>query len=322
MEILIRPQKDSDDYQAICDLWNSRYPEDQYSVTEGQHYDEDSRKPPCKFERLLAFVDDKLVGAATARQFSGQYHPQKFNINIHVDEAFEKQGIATMLYQELIVCLREEDVISVRTNVREDLGHAVRLAEQEGFETTKKDFLSVINPQKHDFSVYHETISNLEAQGITIKSLKDIGLDEANCKKAWKCYSEVRMDVPRSESATQMSYESFRTHFLDGPDCLPEALFVACADREFIGVTNFWKSETTKDLYTGLTGVKQDYRGRRVATVLKARAMLFAQTYGSEAVYTENDTNNIEMLKVNENFGFEKKLVWLSMVKKFVTQDK
>ncbi len=316
LEVLIRTQKEEDDYQAICDLWNARYPEEQYSVTEGKHYDEESRKPPCKFERLLAFVDKKLVGAATARQFSGQYHPQKFFINIHVDEAFEQQGIGTMLYRELMILLREEGVISVRAHVREDLTHAVQFAVREGFETTKKDFMLLINVQEHDFSTYHAVIQKLEAEGIVVKSLADIGLDEENCQKAWQCYSEVRMDVPRGEAATQMSYESFRAHFLDGPDCLPEALFVAINQASFIGVTNLWKSETNKDLYTGLTGVKQGYRGRGVATALKAKAMLFAQVYGSEAVYTDNDTNNVEMLKVNEKFGFEKKTVWLSMLKK------
>jgi len=54
-----------------------------------------------------------------------------------------------------------------------------------------------------------------------------------------------------------------------------------------------------------------------VATALKARAMLFAQDYGSEAVYTDNDTNNVEMLKVNEKFGFEQILVWLGLAKEF-----
>jgi len=317
MEFSIRTQTESDDYNAIAELWNSRNPEDRYSATEFEHIDDDMRKAPCKFERYLAFSGDKLVGFATAKQFSGQYHPQKFAIDLHVDVDFEKQGIGTALYEKLVDYLKLQDAISVRTGVRENLEHAVAMAEKHGFKTTKKDFQLKINPQQHDFSGFAEVIPKLAAEGILIKSLAELGVSEENRKKVWQAYSDIRMDVPRSEPATQMSYESFSTHFLDGPDCSPDSLFIAVDDSDYIGVTNMWQSETSSDLYTGLTGVKQGYRGRGVATALKARAMLFAQDYGSEAVYTDNDTNNVEMLKVNEKFGFEQILVWLGLVKEF-----
>ncbi len=312
----IRTQTPVDDYEAIAELWNSRNPEDRFSANEFKDHDAELQKLPCKFERFLAFSENKLVGFATSKQYSGQYHPQKFVIDLHVDEAYEQQGVGTALYEKLAAYHKLENAISIRVSVRENLSYAVAMAEKNGFEITKKDYQLKINPQQHDFSSFAKLIPELEAQGIVIKSLTDLGLTEEVRKTVWQWFSKIRMDVPRSEPATQMSYESFSTHFLNSSYCLPEAFYLAMDGEGYVGVATMWKSETSKDLYTGLIAVKSAYRGRKIATALKLKAMLFAQDYGSEAVYTDNDTNNVEMLKVNKKFGFEQLLVWLSMVKK------
>lgn len=51
-----------------------------------------------------------------------------------------------------------------------------------------------------------------------------------------------------------------------------------------IGLTHFWKNDTTQDLDTGLTGVQRAYRGKRIATALKLAALRYAKETGAAKV--------------------------------------
>ena len=82
-----------------------------------------------------------------------------------------------------------------------------------------------------------------------------------------------------------------------------------------VGMAMFWRSESTKDLFTGLTAVAREYRGKGLATALKLKALRFAKQYGAQKVFTDNDSRNVEMIAINEKLGFEQLPAWISLRK-------
>ena len=79
---MIRPIT-AQDYEQIAPLWNSVYPNDNYTPKEFAYMDS-VFEPPCKFQRFVMEEAGEIVGAANYAQFIGQYHPQKFMTNVFV----------------------------------------------------------------------------------------------------------------------------------------------------------------------------------------------------------------------------------------------
>ncbi len=52
------------------------------------------------------------------------------------------------------------------------------------------------------------------------------------------------------------------------------------------------------------TGVKRAWRGRGVATALKATQIAWAKDAGYSRLETSNDTRNEPILRLNESFGY------------------
>ncbi len=150
---------------------------------------------------------------------------------------------------------------------------------------------------------------------IAIKALADFEDQDAIAKAFFECFNEVRQDVPRSEPATPLTWAYFKKSMLDAPDFYPEGTFLALDQEEIVGLTQLWKGESSADLYTGLTAVKRKARGKGIASALKARALRFAKETKATKVFTDNDTNNVEMIAINDKLGFKKLPAWLSMKK-------
>ena len=305
----IRPE----DYAAVARIWNEVYPSDSYTAEEFARLDA-MFEPPQRFARFVAEVEGEVVGSSNYAQFAGMYHPQKFMTNVFVDPEFERQGIGGALYTFLLEQLAPFDPISLRAKVRENLPHAIAFAEQRGFQEDKRDWEAVLDVSAFDPEAFAGLEAKLASQGIVLMTFLEYGITPDSEQAFHEFFSEVRLDIPRSEPATPLTFQNFRTMMFDAPDYFAEGVFFAIEDNDIIGMTMFWKSEGTPKLFTGLTAVRRPYRGQGIATALKVRALTYAQERGVPEVYTDNDTRNIEMITVNDKLGFRRLPAWLGMV--------
>lgn len=312
--MIIRRVKDGD-YEELTPIWNKVFPNDRYSAKELKYLDE-SIEEPCQFLRLVA-EDKSLLGSASYYQHAGMYHPKKFFMQLWLDPAQQKQGIGSQLYDALIKELRALDPLSLRVSVKENNTAAVQFAKKREFKETKRDWEAVLAAKDHKPETFETLELRAVSQGVVIKSLAEFKDKEAIGKQFFDCFNLVRQDVPRSEPATRLSWTFFKKNVLDAPDFYPEGTFLAFYKDEMIGLSQLWKGESSTDLYTGLTAVKREHRGKGVATALKLNALRHAKNTNAGNIYTDNETNNIEMIAINEKLGFKRLPAMLSMLKTF-----
>jgi GNAT superfamily N-acetyltransferase len=320
MNVTIRPFE-PDDYPAINDILNAIYPEYPGSVEEMQFNDE-HRDPKCKRQRLVAERDGQIVGVAEYNQYVSMYHPQRFQVGVEVKPDCQGQGIGSLLFDHLRAALQPFDPLSLRSGVREDMVRGVEFLKHRGFVEDLRNWESRLDVAQFDPAPFAKAEEQVLAQGIEIKTLRELESDPDRNPKLYELNWEVLQDEPSPEPPTKPSYEFFLDRLAHNPNLLPDAYFIAVHGNEYVGLSSLWSSQGNQDLYTGDTGVSRSYRRRGVALALKVRGILYAKAHGHPIVKTWNESRNQPILALNGRLGFVRQPAWINFLKVIEAEDK
>ena len=319
MTIQVRPFE-SHDYEAVADVRTRAMPEYPETADEIRHRD-DRRDPQCRFRRFVADRLGQVVGYAQYDQSPAMYHPQKFSVAVNVDPNHHRQGIGTALYDYLTMDLAQYDPITLRSFAREDCGASLDFLRKRGFEEVMRSWESRLDVASFDPSPYDELPERLRARGLDIQSFAELESDPDRNRKLYELDLDLLRDVPFPDEQTEMSFAYFKRRFIDSPNLVPQAYVVATDGDDYVGVTSLWKSEASPhDLYTGLTGVRREYRRQGVALALKLRTIRYAQQHGYRTIRTENAGTNRAMLAINEQLGYVKQPAWITFANELQTE--
>ncbi|MBB6097480.1 GNAT superfamily N-acetyltransferase [Deinobacterium chartae] len=301
------------DYEVFAAVTNAVYPDYPESADEMRR-DDARRQPHILHGRFLAELDGRVVGTADYDQHAGQYQPQVFALNVAVLPEYRNRGVGSALYDRLMRALAPFDPLKIKGNAREDWTHSVRFLEARGFEEAMRTWESRLDPRTFDGSAFAGHLERLEAQGVRLVSYAE--LDPATRdRRFYEVFCRVRLDVPRTEPATEMSYEFFLASFPNEPTFVPEACIFAEVNGELAGMSNVWLSDVSDDLFVGLTGVLPEYRRRGLALGMKLRTLEWARAHGAPSLKTWNASNNLPMLAINEQLGFVKQPAWIDFAR-------
>jgi mycothiol synthase len=307
------------DTEAAVHIWNLLNHDWPRSVAESL---DDYRKhdPQYLFQRFVAEDDGQVIGVAEYDQSVASYHPQRFLLELFVHPDFHGQGIGKALYDKVLESLQPHNPISARVQVRESSERALRFFAERGFVETKRDWVSVLDVASCDLTPYAGLESSLTSEGITFTTLGELReKDPEALRKFHALFSEVRLDVPRSEPATPISFEFFIDNLINAPDFDGRLFLVALDGDEYIGFSGMYPFGDTKALDQWLTGVKREYRKRNIALALKIRAIQFAKDNGYVSIRTDNDSTNLGMLAINDKLGFKRGAANLSLLKQLAS---
>jgi len=295
----------TDDYQAIADIDNAEFPE--YPGTaEEVRFQDHARDPKCRYRRWVTEVDGHVVAYANYEQWSGQYHPRKFSIYSVVHPKYQGNGIAKALHAIVMDALKEFDPISLRSNAQESRSRAIRFLTDRGFKEEMRAWESRLDVEKFDLAPYVNVEDKPRSHGIEIKTIRELEEDPERDRKLYELDMKLLEDVPSPDRRTDVPFEWYIDNVLKGPDLLPDAYFVALHAGNYVGMSNIWSSEACKDLYTGLTGVRREFRHKGIALALKIRGIRYAKEHGHPVIKTWNETRNRPILEINERLGFVK----------------
>ncbi len=315
MNVHIRPFT-GDDYAAFAALRNAAFPEYPLTVEEWQHIDR-HRDPKCRFVRFVAERDGRIVGSSQYGNMTWMFHPQKFYVHVTVHPECEPQGIGRTLYRYLIEQLAPFEPLALRCEVREDMVSAVRFAKRNGFREEMRVWESRLDVQAFDSAPYAQALERTAAQGISIKTFRELEADPDRNHKLHALITEIDRDVPAPEPITPVPFDVWLSNTLEAPSLLPDAFLVALDGDEYVGLSQLWHRQGNNALDNGLTGVKRSHRRKGIALALKVRNILHAQAEGYQLIMTSNESNNRPMLSINERLGFRKQPAWVNFVQIF-----
>jgi GNAT superfamily N-acetyltransferase len=317
----IRPTRVPDDYSSIAAVLRAVNPE--WPITpEDLVRDDANREAKYHFAGFVAEIleqgagglERRVVGVGTVGHNPFSHREDKYSVNVRVHPEYRRRGIGRGLYQTLLNHLEPLKPGELVGFTREDWPEAVAFLERRGFHEVHRRFESHLKPSGVDLSRYAGLEDRIRAAGIEIKVFSEI-TDPERERKLYELDTETMQDVPFGEPVTLPSFEQFSKRELEGPSFLPDGIFIALKDGEFVGLSSLGRDPEADFVYIRMTGVKRAYRGLGLAKALKIRGVQYALEHGDLEIRTTNDPDNAGMLKINQEMGFVSRPAFLRFSK-------
>jgi GNAT superfamily N-acetyltransferase len=222
---------------------------------------------------------------------------------VHPDH--RRRGIGSALFEQGVAHLTSHGARELRSWSDTE---SASFLERRGFVPNRVERLSSLDPRTVDTSPLHE-----RPEGVQIVPLAGL-LDRLPAVHA--LYAEASADMPADNPETNVPLEEWLKETIGDPDLdhelsvvvlvddAPAALSWVCADRSH-GLADH-----------DLTGTARAYRRRGLARLAKLAVVRRCAEAGISRLMTENDTENVGMLAINDELGFEPHAVMTEWVKR------
>ncbi len=153
METLFRTRDfEPEDYARLSEILHSVYPEYHRSPEELRFEDEmfDRKKYMLKRYSVVEPDHTGVIATGEYRHNPTMFHPQKFQLGIFVDPAWQRRGIGSSLYNRIMEELNSLKAITLRLNVREDKSESLSFLEKRGFKERMRAWESRLPVQDFD----------------------------------------------------------------------------------------------------------------------------------------------------------------------------
>jgi mycothiol synthase len=305
------------DYPSIAGVYNAAQPEKNHTA-DGLRHSDSTRDEKCKHRRWVAEIGGRIVGVAEYDQFAGMYHPRKFGVWVHLEPQHENPQNRALLWERVTAALEDFEPVSLLSYGREDRSAVIEFLVAQGFEEKMRYWESCLEVSAFDFSPFAGVQDGVGAAGFEIRTLAQLEREPEYRQKLFELWADCRRDVPRPDEATEISFSQFSKWTFESPYLLPEACFIALesASERWAGMSQLWKGQgDDRNLHTGLTAVRREYRRNKLALAMKLRGIEYARSVNSPEIRTGNESNNKGMLSINEMLGYVKQPAWIDLVK-------
>ncbi len=167
-----------DDYPAIVSIHNSLnivWPEAP-RTPEGWAQADQNRNPKYRFQRWVAVIDGDVVGFGTYGQHSGDYHPQRFYVNVEVSPSHQRQGIGAALYDQVMAGLQPFDPRVLRADAFTNLPQGFAFLQKRGFYEAFRETPVHLDIASFDASPYAGLEARLLGQGYRLQKPARAGI--------------------------------------------------------------------------------------------------------------------------------------------------
>jgi mycothiol synthase len=302
------------DYPAIVKIHknlNIVWPE-KPRTPEGWVKADQNRNPKCKFQRWVAVKDREVVGFGAYGQSIGDYHPQRFHINIEVSPGYWRQGIGTALYDQLMTELQLFDPRIIRADAFTNLPQGFVFLQKCGFYEAFRETPVHLDVNSFDPSPYAGLEVELRGKGIIIKTMQELASDPNRDRKIFDLYCETAEDLPHEEMEVEkLNFDEWVKWGLRDPDILQDAYFIAVYGEEYVGLRELFKHPESKVLLGSLLGVRRAYRKQGIGLAMQLRGIAYAREHGYPELKTCTAIQNIPMQALFNKLGYARDPEWL-----------
>ena len=267
------------------------------------------RKPSEMFYSIVALDDSNAVIGYNELYHGVWQADGVFEIRVVVDLIRTRQGMGTKLYDDALAFAGAHQAKRLRVSVSDDRPLFIRFAEQRGFERKSNSFKSSLDLPAFDESKLGDVlaaVSALQSDGLHLVSMAELGDTADARRKLHRINATTGNDQPDGDpNAPLPPFDDFNRDVCEQPWYRPEGQIVAVETNsgEFVGMCAVSINDEGR-AYNLHTGVAREYRGRKLAQVLKLLAIRYARAKGATRLETDNDSRNVPMLAVNVKFGY------------------
>ena len=295
------------DYDTAARIITTVWPDRPVTAHEIRESDTE-RKPEFVRRSFFAEQGEQPAAVGTFEHRPNMYHPQSFWMHLNVLPPYRKQGIGSSLYEHMLAVLQSEyRANELHASTMDHWDFSIRFLQKCGFREIKRQWETHLNTATFDFSLFSAVEAKMKAAGIEIKPLSELIYSDADClRKVYELHQMLVQDIPSPRARTRIDFENWLGGYSsDNPSFILDANFIALHRGEYVGMTSLWGNPATDRLYTGMTGVKREYRRQGIATALKLRGIIYARNLGNRILITGNKNDN-PMLELNLKLGFVK----------------
>jgi GNAT superfamily N-acetyltransferase len=302
------------DYKSLADLERQLFPDHAGSASEMRFSDE-HRDPKIVWRRWVWWEDGHIVARADFSQMSHSYDPQKFWVMVDVHPDFQRRGIGSALWEHLQQELASYDPIKLQAGTAEIHPQGIEFAKKRGFEVEIEEIESRLDLTRFDPDKFGDGVRKVIEQGIVMRSHGEMKDRESHMRNLYDLVTTIDIDVPWPDAYTKPEFGFWSKRMLANPNLMPDGYMIALDGDRYIGMSNLWNAEAIPDVWTGLTGVLREYRGRGIAMALKVSVLAWAKAAGVLGTRTWNAEENSAMRGINGILGFEILPAWYTCAK-------
>lgn len=286
------------DIPGVVALRRELWPDD-VSTPESYDWGIDHADPAEGTRRWVATLGGRVVGFAVARRAIwtvGRVAVLFFG----VEREMRGRGIGRRLYdtaQEHVARLAP-----TRTMSATERGHAagVHFLSARGFHHTRDDQAWCVDPRTIPVADLPKRRAAAEAAGFRLVPVRLL-LDRP--EDLYRVHLSLEGDLP-SDTPIAESYQAWRTHEFETPLFEPDASFCVLADGNPVALTWISVDRAGQRASHGMTGTLPEFRHRGLAHLVKLASIAWLADQGVTALFTTNDTENHDMLALNEHLGY------------------
>jgi GNAT superfamily N-acetyltransferase len=237
---------------------------------------------------------------ATVRGYAAAYSLDATHarLNLLVDARHRRQRVGTLLLETIETSLKNQGRVYIQARLLEGMDGPLAFALARGFQEIHRMRGMSLHAENFSFEKWKNLGERLSAEGFRVTTFKDE--DEAGnapVKRLAELYKRAREGWPLPDPTCnhEMPEEWFSSSFINLG--APEHLSIMKVAEEYVGFTSADKTNAAVG-----TGVHPHYRGRGVATYLKAVAIQACIAAGQK--YFESASANAAMHRVNEKLGY------------------
>lgn len=304
-------EKKRHDYAGVAAVATAVWPE--YPATvRGLQQDDADRDSGLTFGRIVAESEDRIVGFAVYGQPEFSPRPGKYFIHAAVHPDHRRRGLGAALYDRVLETLSPHRPTDLIASTHDDQTDTPGFLARRGFDIVLRRPVLRLDVRSFDRDCVR---SDTLHEGIVISPLSDLMTTVPDWKRrCWELDWEIVQDIPLFETPVRPTFERFSRTFED-PEFTPDSCFIARHGDAWVGMSILSTDPSTPRTYfTGVTGVRREFRRKGIATALKLRGIAYVRTEGGHVIETDNEENN-PMLDLNLALGFERGRTFLEFRK-------
>lgn len=301
--IMLRPLDPRSDFPRMAEIMNAIQSES-VDVAGLKDWYRRSEAPERVQQNTVALdAEGRFVGFAHVWRDAWKV-AGKFGVEVAVDPARCKRGVGTQLYIDALTFAQQHGATHFEAVIRDHMPEALHFAQARGFEIDRHLFESTLDLVGFDETRFAGVIEKVEASGIRFTNLAELGETLEAKRQLYELNRRSSLSIPGHEQSYR-PFEQFQRDVFESSWYRADGQIAALDGARWIGMSAIGYFPATRSTYNMITGVDQEYRGRRIALALKLLAIRCARRYGATLMRTNNDSENAPMLALNRRLGYQ-----------------